>query len=251
MLMKKVIKVLSIVLIVSTGVVSSTYAQTMSTDEKAVAENFKKIVKDTVKKDLVPTAKKTKFPEIYEIVVDNQIQGYVDKNLNYFFAGGQLLDGKTFENLTAAREEILNRVDIASLPLKQAITIKKGNGKRVLYTVEDPRCTYCKKLASELETMNDVTVHIFPVGFLGPDSVKKAKQIMCDKSPEKAWFDILLRGKTPANEGTCKNDYVDANGELARKLNIRGTPAIIFADGSRSAGYMPLDEIEKKLATIK
>jgi thiol:disulfide interchange protein DsbC len=34
---------------------------------------------------------------------------------------------------------------------------------------------------------------------------------------------------------------------FGKKLNIRGTPTMFFADGSRVPGYMPLATLEKAL----
>jgi len=99
--------------------------------------------------------------------------------------------------------------------------------------------------------MDDVTIHIFPVAFLGPESEKQAKAVMCAKNPADAWFETLLEGKVPKNNGECKDEYIEENVELARKLNVRGTPAIIFADGSRIGGFAPMEVIEERLKNIK
>jgi thiol:disulfide interchange protein DsbC len=38
---------------------------------------------------------------------------------------------------------------------------------------------------------------------------------------------------------------VDKVVALGRKLNIRGTPTIFFADGSRIPGYIPVPQLEQ------
>jgi thiol:disulfide interchange protein DsbC len=38
---------------------------------------------------------------------------------------------------------------------------------------------------------------------------------------------------------------------MARKYRINGTPAIVFEDGKRVPGAMPLEQIEKQLAASR
>lgn len=245
---KKLFATSSVAVLITVSAVS--FAQQMNADEKAVADNFKKILKDIRNLDVNPSARKTEIDNIYELIIENNIQGYTDRS-GSFILNGPLINPKNLDNLTAKREEELNKVDIKTLPLNQAIKVVNGNGKRKLYTVEDPRCTYCKKLGSEVREMKDVTVYIFPVAFLGDESYKRASSIMCSKDPAKAWFETLFEEKIAVNDGKCKNNFVDANTTLAKKLRVQGTPAIIFEDGSRIGGYAPVEQIEKKLATIK
>ena len=48
----------------------------------------------------------------------------------------------------------------------------------------------------------------------------------------------------------CKNP-LEQNVALGRDLGINGTPTIVFADGTRSAGAMPVPAIEQRLAAAK
>ena len=38
--------------------------------------------------------------------------------------------------------------------------------------------------------------------------------------------------------------------ELGRDLRVRGTPAILFADGSRVNGALPVEQLSQKLDTL-
>jgi thiol:disulfide interchange protein DsbC len=58
----------------------------------------------------------------------------------------------------------------------------------------------------------------------------------------------MLNGKAPPPAAAdCKNP-LEKNMELGRKLEVTGTPTIVFADGRRMPGAVPLDKIE---ATFK
>ena len=41
---------------------------------------------------------------------------------------------------------------------------------------------------------------------------------------------------------------LDRNVQLARQLGVNGTPTIFYADGTRTTGYVPGAEIERRLA---
>jgi thiol:disulfide interchange protein DsbC len=61
----------------------------------------------------------------------------------------------------------------------------------------------------------------------------------------------MAEGKTPMGRDDCDITALNKNKELARKLNITGTPTIFFGDGERVPGAMPLARIEQKLRQVK
>ena len=183
---------------------------------------------------------------LWEIVVGTEIF-YVDQEVNHAFVG-RVLDAKSREDLTAKKREELLRVDFKSLPLDQAVKIVRGDGSRTLVTFEDPNCGFCKKLYRDLAGLKNVTIYTFLYPILSQDSFEKSKAIWCAKDRARAWDDLMLNGKAaPAPAGDCKHP-LQQNIELGRKLDVSGTPTIVFADGRRMPGAVPLDRIE---ATFK
>lgn len=180
---------------------------------------------------------------LYEIQIGGDLL-YTDEKVSYLI-NGDILDVKAKKNLTEERKNKLAQVKFSDLPLDLAIKQVKGNGKRVLVTFEDPNCSYCRKLAKELQSVNDVTVYTFLYPILSPDSTEKSKNIWCASDRAKAWNDLMIDGKQPAS-ANC-NHPTEKVTALGRKLNIKGTPAMIFADGSRVPGYMPAAMLEKSL----
>ena len=84
------------------------------------------------------------MPGLYEIRVDGTEIYYTDAEGN-FLIQGQLIDTRSRRNLTEERIEKLTAIDFQSLPLKDPLTIVRGNGKRKLAVFEDPNCGYCKR----------------------------------------------------------------------------------------------------------
>jgi thiol:disulfide interchange protein DsbC len=182
---------------------------------------------------------------LYEIQLGGDLL-YTDEKVTYLI-NGDILDIKAKKNLTEERKQKLSQVKFSELPLDMAVKQVKGNGKRVLVTFEDPNCSYCRKLAKELQAVNDVTIYTYLYPILSPDSTEKSKSIWCAPDRAKAWNDLMIDGKQPAPASASCNHPTDKVVALGRKLNIRGTPAMIFADGSRVPGYMPAAMLEKNL----
>jgi len=198
----------------------------------------------------VESVTKSGYLGLYEVYMEGNIF-YTDEKMTAFIAGGQLIDAKTMKNTTEERMRKLTAIKFNELPLERAIKQVRGNGKRVLATFEDPNCGYCKRLAKDLQKLDNVTIYTFLYPILSEDSVKKSRQIWCSSDRAKGWNDWMLEGKAPALKDDCDTAAVTKNQEFGRKLNITGTPTMFFADGERVPGAMPLDRIEQKLSAAK
>lgn len=193
----------------------------------------------------VESVSKTPINGIYEVVVGGRIL-YTDEKTSFIFIGS-LLDtrGAGERDLTAERSAQLTAQTLRKSS-EQAIKRVRGNGKRVIYTFEDPNCGYCKQLQRELVKVNDITVYTFLWPILSPDSVEKSRGIWCSKDRAKAWDDFMLRGTPPVSDGKC-DVPIDKNKLLAQRFRINGTPAIFLADGRMLGGYVPAEELERVL----
>nr|WP_322997846.1 DsbC family protein [Castellaniella sp.] len=191
----------------------------------------------------VDAVRLTPMEGIYEVQVGLDLL-YTDARVNYVLQGS-LIDAKARRDLTAERLEVLQQVAFDSLPLDRAIRQVKGTGARKVAVFEDPNCGYCKQLHHTLEDVDNVTVYTFLFPILTPDSATKSRDIWCAADPAKAWKAWMLNGELPAT-ADCSTPIQD-NLALGRKLNIQGTPALFFADGSRVNGALPLDALKKKL----
>jgi thiol:disulfide interchange protein DsbC len=193
---------------------------------------------------------KTPMPGLYEVRVGTDIL-YTDAEGNYLIQGA-LIDAKARRNLTEERMDKLLEVDFASLPLKDAFTIVRGNGKRKLAVFEDPNCGYCKRFERDLQKVDNVTIHMFLYPILSQDSTEKSRNIWCAKDKGKAWTDWMVRDQAAgAAAASCDAGALARNLEFGKKHKITGTPTLIFANGSRVPGAIPAAQVEKHLAEAK
>ncbi len=183
------------------------------------------------------------FLGLYEVRLGGQLL-YTDARGRYAFLG-RVIDTKTRRNLTEERKLELARAAFAELPLDLAAKQVKGKGRRVLVTFEDPNCPYCRKLAQELERVDDLTVYTFLLPILTPDSAEKARAIWCTKDRGRAWRDWILDGKAPV--GASCDAPLERLMALDERHAVAATPTILLPDGNRIDGYAPANQIEQAL----
>jgi thiol:disulfide interchange protein DsbC len=183
---------------------------------------------------------------IYELRLSTNEIYYSDAAGNYLIQGS-LIDTKNKRNITEEREAKLSAIDFSALPLKDAITLVHGNGKRKLAVFEDPNCGYCKRFERDLAKVDNVTVYLFLMPVLGPNSVEKSRNVWCAKDPGAAWTQMMQKDMQPP-AAQCNTAAIERNLEFGRKYKITGTPTLVAQDGTRVPGAIDSAKIEKLLA---
>lgn len=178
---------------------------------------------------------------------------FIDPTGRFMMVGGKIFDTLSVAGGTQpsaqpqARPEPPKNVDVKLLNTANAIKTVKGTGERVLYVFSDPDCPFCKRLENTLESINNVTVYTFPYPLeaLHPNAKAVSVSVWCNANPSQAWKDYMLKGVKPEDK-VCDNP-IAKNIELAQKLNINGTPAIIGPTGIVLPGAYPAEAIEEML----
>lgn len=141
--------------------------------------------------EISPTA----MQGLYEVRIGTDVF-YTDAKGNYLIQG-ELIDTKARRNLTEDRIAKITAVDFSALPIKDAFTIVRGDGKRKVAVFEDPNCGYCKRFERDMQKVDNVTVYLFLYPILSPDSAEKSRNIWCSKDKVAAWQDMMVRDKPP------------------------------------------------------
>lgn len=193
---------------------------------------------------------KTAMTGLYEVRVNHSDIFYTDAEGNYLIQGS-LIDTKARVNLTEQRLDKLTAIAFNDLPLKDAFTIVRGNGKRKLAIFEDPNCGFCKRFEKDIAKINDVTIHVFLYPILGADSVVKSKAIWCAKDKGKAFEDWMLRNVALPSAASCDTSALERNVAFGQKQRITGTPTTFLVNGTRIPGAAGADKVEQLLAEAK
>jgi thiol:disulfide interchange protein DsbC len=235
------IKRAALAALVAAGLLAATAQAQEAAIRKSLAERLPRLGK-------IDEISKTPMAGLYEVRVGTELF-YTDADGN-FLIDGRLIDTRQQRDLTEERLHKLTAIDFSALPIKDAFTIVRGNGKRKVAVFEDPNCGYCKHFERDLQKVDNVTVYMFLYPILGQDSAEKSRNIWCAKDKAKAWQDFMVRDQAvPAAQ--CDTSALVRNLEFGKKHKISGTPTLVFTDGSRVPGAIGATQVEKLLADAK
>lgn len=207
--------------------------------------SVKKILEERISGIPIDRVEKTPFFGLYEIRSGSEIF-YTDEQVTHILIGN-VLDGRTLENLTKARTQKINAIDFSKLPLNQAIPVVRGKGTRKMAYFADPLCGYCKKMDASLAQMDNVTVYVFLYPILAPRSLTLSRAVWCAPDPAKAWTDLMLKGIEPKAKADCSPPEIERNLLLGRDLKISGTPGLVFENSTRVDGFVQADKLKQLL----
>ena len=174
---------------------------------------------------------------LYEVVIrsgDGPRIVYTDAQATGIILGS-IYDVRHDRNLTEERMNKLLAVSFDSLPLQDAVKIRRGDGRRVLVMFSDPYCPACQKFEKELARVDDITIYVFMYPVIHPELASQSKAIWCSPDRAKAWLDLALRGKRPTTDADCANP-IERNLILGHRLGVNSTPTLFLADGERVQG---------------
>jgi thiol:disulfide interchange protein DsbC len=176
---------------------------------------------------------------------------YTDTDATFVIDGGEMVDLRSRKNLTQERIDAVTAIKFTDLPLADALVFKQGKGTRKLAVFSDPFCGYCRNLERDLVALKDVTIYTFLLPSISQESMPKSKEIMCAKDPAVAWRALMIDGvQPPSANAQCLAKQKGPERVLAYggKHYIQSTPTLVFEDGARVRGAIPIAMLEERLA---
>ena len=161
---------------------------------------------------------------------------------------GDLLNTKDKINVGETAQSARMSSLIADVPVDQMIVFGPEKPKRYVTVFTDIDCGYCRKLHNEVPELTKAGIQVrylaFPRAGIGSDSHKKYVSVWCNSDQQSALTTAKSGGSVPT--ATCDNPVSDTY-QLGQKVGVRGTPTIIFDDGTIAPGYLPSDTLIERL----
>jgi len=230
----------------------------MLAQSPALAKDLPKAAKSALER-LAPQAKIVEvhagpIKGWYEVVLDGQVVVYIEGK-GKAVVHGEWYDGNG-QSVTERRRAVKAKEVIASYGDKLTTVVYEANGRERgrVFVFFDPTCGFCRRLHEEVKPLNEngVTVVYIPIdrGGSGPTAEALSK-VLCGSNPERqASFEAYLKGEFDGGASGCKADITE-NFAMFRAIGARGTPAIYTVDGMSIGGYLPAEQLLRRLGITK
>jgi thiol:disulfide interchange protein DsbC len=196
--------------------------------------------------DFKPSA----VPGVFELARGADII-YITADGKYVFAG-DLYELSSDTNISERRRRDVRLALMTQVPDSQMVIFSPRDPKYTVTVFTDVDCGYCRKLHSEMSKYNDLGIRVrylfYPRSGPNTESWDKAVNVWCSPNRNDA-LTRAKRGETIASakcgETPVKHDY-----ELGQEIGVRGTPAIVLANGDMLPGYLPPAALVKRLQAM-
>lgn len=234
-------------------------ANLASAEESKVEETIAKSLRAAQPTLILQSAKQVPGQDLYEVELTSGEILYSTADGQYFVYGSlfKATQGELV-NMTAKRNDEKRLALMERLNPKDMVVFQsKGSEKAVINVFTDVDCGYCRKLHREVPRLNELGVTVrylaYPRAGIYSDqkrtkftgSYKKLKSVWCDSDRPAAMNKAKATGFIKENLD-C-DAPIEAQLALGGEFGVRGTPAIVLQDGELLPGYMPADELAKKI----
>ncbi|MFZ3207683.1 MAG: DsbC family protein [Geobacteraceae bacterium] len=178
---------------------------------------------------------------------------YIDYGKKHLITGPifDIASGRVISPLPVNAEKKPTNVDIAKIPLDNALIMGNPKGTKKLFVFTDPECPFCVKLHTELkklvamESALTIYIKLYPLK-MHPKAYDKARVILGANSLE--LLERAFSGSPlppPGTKDTAKP--VDDSIRFAESVGINSTPTLIFPDGRIMPGFQDAEAMRKLL----
>lgn len=206
----------------------------------------------------VTSVKQSPAKGLFELLVEREgqkgviLMDYGKKHL----IQGMVVDIETLQPASAHQQNIpqprqQTSVDVATIPVKNAVIMGNPNGSKKIYVFTDPDCPYCRKGHIELKKLAkiapDVAIYVmlYPLA-MHPAAYDKSRTVFETMSQE--LLDKAFEGKEvpkPTKESSKK--AIDEIVKFANAHGINGTPTMVMPDGKIEVGMRDAETLKKML----
>lgn len=183
---------------------------------------------------------------VYRLLIQgNYAYAYVDGD---FALIGDLFNTKDKVNLGEVASAQRMGELINSVPTSKMIVYGPEEPKRYISIFTDIDCGYCQKLHREIPELTAAGIQVrylaYPRAGVPSSSYDKYQSVWCNDDQQSA-MTAAKAGQTPA-AAVCDNP-IEETFNLGREVGVRGTPTMVFDDGTVVPGYVPYADLIERL----
>jgi len=186
----------------------------------------------------------TPIPGLYQVVVGTQVV-YMDLDAHYML-DGDMVNLLTAKNYSEDAKFKIRLTVLDDLGEENMLVYKPKKVEHQITVITDIDCPYCRRLHNEMDEYmaSNVEVRYIFMPLKGSSDIKKTESVWCAEDKKLA-LDMAKAGDD-IETLSCDNPLA-AQMEAARKLGVRGTPAIVLETGEMLPGYIPAKKLVAEL----
>ena len=187
------------------------------------------------------------MPGVYQVELAGGRQLYTSADGQFLLQGYlfQVKDGKPV-NLTEAAESRGVVKLMEAIPASEMVVFAPKQPKTHITVFTDTDCGYCQKLHSEVPELNRLGIEVrylaFPRQGLQSAAAKELSNVWCAKDRQAAMN--RAKSRQGVDDAQCDSPIAKQYA-LGQMIGVRGTPAIVLANGKIIPGYQPAPQLAK------
>lgn len=235
--------------LIATALLAATVIPVVHAEPSKAQATARATIMKLVPKGTIDAVEIAPFPGFQQVVLGGQIV-YVSDDGQYVLQG-KMFDTASKTNLAEGRLAKDRVAKLAAFPASKHVVFAPANPKYKVTVFTDIDCGYCRRLHSQIADYNKEGIEVdylfFPRTGLNSPSYDKAVSVWCAKDRNAA-FTSAKAGTDPV-AAKCDNPVADEFA-LGQQVGVDGTPTIIASDGTKIGGYLPPDEMLKRLQSL-
>jgi thiol:disulfide interchange protein DsbC len=178
------------------------------------------------------------------VLVDAQGRYFITGDLYEIRSSGAI-------NHTEVRRSQWRKVQLAAVKKRDLLIFSpKTEAKTYVNIFTDVDCGYCRRLHQDVPVLNnrygiEVRYLAFPRAGVGSPTYNKMVTAWCANDGRRKLTRLKNGDELPVK--LCIDNPVSRQYELGKSIGVRGTPAIFTPSGELLPGYLPPEELAKRL----
>ena len=198
----------------------------------------------------IESIKESQLPNFYEVKLSDGSFFYVEQGGQYLVLGDifeisneELVNLSREKNYSKAKK-MLQKIDETSL-----IKFSPKEIKYKIYVFTDVDCGFCRKFHNQISSYLDEGIQVnylaFPRSGTESETYKKMSIAWCSANKQEVLTG--LKEDKSFEQIDCEDNPIKTHFELAKSIEIQGTPTIISQSGFTIPGYIEAKELIKYL----